>query len=124
MLPVCVAHENFNNRRIGFRKVHFSFVSHCRWSKLICDDGALTFKDDNLIMSKPPTFKCLEIRGLGLISVPLIDENTVDLIVDLAKASGTRLGAQKQLALTYLVFTGVIFIDCQTLYLFGQVWWF
>ena len=69
-------------------------------AKLICDDRAhLCVKDDNLIMSKPPTLpSALEIRGLGLISVPLMDENTVDLIVDLAKASVTRLGGhEKQL---------------------------
>ena len=69
-------------------------------AKLICDDRAhLRLKDDNLIMSKPPTLpSALEIRGLGLISVPLLDEVTVDLIVDLAKASGTRLGGhEKQL---------------------------
>ena len=69
-------------------------------AKLICDDRAhLRLKDDNLIMSKPPTLpSALEIRGFGLISVPLLDEVTVDLIVDLAKASGARLGGhEKQL---------------------------
>ena len=75
-------------------------------------------------MSKeaPTLPSALEVRGLGLISVPLLDEITVDLIVDLAKASGTRLGGTKSncLALIYLVFTGVIFMDCQMLYLFGQ----
>ena len=69
-------------------------------AKLICDDRAnLRLKADNLIMSKPPTLpSALEIRGLGLISVPLLDEITVDLIVDLATASSTRLGGhEKQL---------------------------
>ena len=69
-------------------------------AKLICDDRAdLRLKGDNLIMSKPPTLpSAIEIRGLGLISVPLVDEVTVDLIVDLAQASGARLGGyEKQL---------------------------
>ena len=66
-------------------------------ARLICDDRAnLRLKDDTLIMSKPPTLPgALEIRGFGLISVPLLDEVSVDLIVDLAKASGSRLGGHK-----------------------------
>ena len=67
-------------------------------AKLICDDRAhLRLRDSNLIMSKPPTLpSALEIRGVGLISVPLMDEVTVDLIVDLAKASGARLGGHEK----------------------------
>jgi len=67
-------------------------------AKLICDDRAnLRLQDDNLIMSKPPTLpSVLEIRGFGLISVPLLDEACVDLIVDLATDSDSRLGGHKK----------------------------
>ena len=67
-------------------------------ARLICDDRAnLRLKGDNLIMSKPPTLpSSLEVRGFGLISVPLLNEVNVDLIVDLAKASDSRLGGHKK----------------------------
>ena len=67
-------------------------------AKLICDDRAnLRLKDDNLIMSKPPTLpSALEVRGFGFISVPLLDDVRVDLVVDLAKASDSRLGEHKK----------------------------
>ena len=67
-------------------------------ARLICDDRAnLRLKDDTLIMSKPPTLpSAIEIRGFGLISVPFLDEVSVDLIVDLAKASSSRLGGHKK----------------------------
>ena len=67
-------------------------------AKLICDDRAnLWLNDDNLIMSKPTTLpSALEIRGFGLISVPMLDDVSVDLIVDLAKASDSRLGGHKK----------------------------
>ena len=64
---------------------------------LICDDRAnLRLKDDTLIMTKPPTLpSALEVRGFGLLNIPLLDEVSVDLIVDMAKASGSRLGGHK-----------------------------
>jgi len=67
-------------------------------AKLICDDRAnLRSKYDNLIMSRPPTLpSALEIRAFGLISVPLLHDARVDLIVDLAKASDSRLGGHKK----------------------------
>ncbi len=64
---------------------------------LICDDIAnLRLIDDTLIMTKPPALpSAIEVRGFGLISVPLLDEVRVDLIVDMAEASDSRLGGHK-----------------------------
>ena len=67
-------------------------------ARLICDDRAnLRSEDDNLIISKPQTLpNALEVRGFGLISVPLLNEASLDLIVDMDKAADTRLGDHKK----------------------------
>ncbi len=79
----------------GKSTLALSLIAGGAW--LICDDRAnLRLKGDALIMTKPPTLpSALEVRGFGLISVPLLDEVSVDLIVDMAKASDSRLGGHK-----------------------------
>ena len=64
---------------------------------LVCDDRAqLQMKNKILMMTKPPTLPgALEVRGLGLISVPLITEARVDLIIDMELTSDSRLGGHK-----------------------------
>ena len=54
-------------------------------AQLVCDDRAhLQVKNKILMMTKPPSLPgALEVRGLGLISVPAITEARVDLIIDM-----------------------------------------
>ena len=48
------------------------------------------------MMTKPPSLpSALEVRGLGLIKVPLITEARVDLIIDMGLTSDSRLGGHK-----------------------------
>ena len=65
--------------------------------QLVCDDRAqLRMKNKILIMTKPPSLPgALEVRGLGLISVPAITEARVDLIIDMELTSDSRLGGHK-----------------------------
>ncbi len=64
---------------------------------LICDDRANLFvKNKTVMMTKPPTLPvALEVRGLGLINVPSVDEAAVDLIVDMTLSADSRLGGHK-----------------------------
>ena len=66
-------------------------------AQLVCDDRAqLQMKNKILMMTKPPSLPgVLEVRGLGLISVPLITEARVDLIIDMELTSDSRLGGHK-----------------------------
>ena len=48
------------------------------------------------MMTKPSSLpSALEVRGLGLIKVPLITEARVDLIIDMGLTSDSRLGGHK-----------------------------
>ena len=64
---------------------------------LLCDDRANLFvKNKTVMMTKPPTLPvALEVRGLGLINVPSVDEAAVDLIVDMTLSADSRLGGHK-----------------------------
>ena len=66
-------------------------------ARLVCDDRAhLQLKNKILMMTKPPSLpSALEVRGLGLISVPLITEARIDLVVDMELISDSRLGGHK-----------------------------
>ena len=66
-------------------------------AQLVCDDRAqLRMKNKILMMTKPPSLPgALEVRGLGLISVPAITEARVELIIDMALTSDSRLGGHK-----------------------------
>ena len=66
-------------------------------AQLVCDDRAhLQVKNKILMMTKPSSLpSALEVRGLGLIKVPLITEARVDLIIDMGLTSDSRLGGHK-----------------------------
>ena len=66
-------------------------------AQLVCDDRAqLQVKNEILMMTKPPSLpNALEVRGLGLIKVPLITEARVDLLIDMELTSDSRLGGHK-----------------------------
>jgi len=66
-------------------------------AQLVCDDRAqLQVKNEILMMTKPPSLpSALEVRGLGLIKVPLITEARVDLLIDMELTSDSRLGGHK-----------------------------
>ena len=66
-------------------------------AQLVCDDRAqLQVKNEILMMTKPPSLpSALEVRGLGLIKIPLITEARVDLIIDMGLTSDSRLGGHK-----------------------------
>ena len=66
-------------------------------AQLVCDDRVqLQVKNKILMMTKPSSLpSALEVRGLGLIKVPLITEARVDLIIDMGLTSDSRLGGHK-----------------------------
>ena len=66
-------------------------------AQLVCDDRAhLHFKNKILMMTKPPSLPgAIEVRGLGLINVPLITEARIYLIIDMELTSDSRLGGHK-----------------------------
>ena len=66
-------------------------------AQLVCDDRVqLQVKNKILMMTKPSSLpSALEVRGLGLIKVPLITEARVDLIIDMELTSDSRLGGHK-----------------------------
>ena len=66
-------------------------------AQLVCDDRAqLQVKNKILMMTKPPSLpSALEVRGLGLIKVPLTTEARVDLLIDMELTSDSRLGGHK-----------------------------
>ena len=66
-------------------------------ARLVCDDRVqLQVKNKILMMTKPSSLpSALEVRGLGLIKVPLITEARVDLIIDMELTSDSRLGGHR-----------------------------
>ena len=81
----------------GSGKSSLSLSLIAKGAHLICDDRVNLFvKNKNVMMAKPPTLPgALEVRGLGLINVPLVDEAAVDLIVDMTLTVDSRLGGHK-----------------------------
>ena len=62
-------------------------------SKLVADDQCeLVRKDDGFRISKPASLpKSIEIRGVGLISVPMINETRLDWVVNMDEVEKERM---------------------------------
>ena len=64
-------------------------------SKLVADDQCeLVRKNDGFRISKPASLpKSIEIRGVGLVSVPMIVETSLDWVVNMDEAEKERMPA-------------------------------
>ena len=62
-------------------------------SKLVADDQCeLVKKNNRLRVSKPASLpKSIEIRGIGLVSVPMVVETSLDWVVNMDEAEKKRM---------------------------------
>ena len=62
-------------------------------SKLVADDQCeLVRKDDVFRISKPASLpKSIEIRGVGLVSVPMVNETSLDWVVNMDEVEKERM---------------------------------
>ena len=62
-------------------------------SKLVADDQCeLVRKDDGFRISKPASLpKSIEIRGVGLVSVPVVNETSLDWVVNMDEVEKERM---------------------------------
>ena len=62
-------------------------------SKLVADDQCeLVRKNNSFCISKPASLpKSIEIRGIGLVSVPMVVETSLDWVVDMDEAETERV---------------------------------
>ena len=62
-------------------------------SKLVADDQCeLVRKDDGFRISKPASLpKSIEIRGVGLVSVPIVKETSLDWVVNMDEVEKERM---------------------------------
>ena len=62
-------------------------------SKLVADDQCEIIKNNNrFCVSKPVSLpKSIEIRGIGLVSVPMVVETSLDWVVDMDEAETERM---------------------------------
>ena len=62
-------------------------------SKLVADDQCeLVRKDDGFRISKPASLpKSIEIRGVGLVSVPMVNETSLDWVVNMDEVEKERM---------------------------------
>ena len=62
-------------------------------SKLVADDQCeLVKKNNRFSVSKPASLpKSIEIRGIGLVSVPMVVETSLDWVVDMDEAETERM---------------------------------
>ena len=62
-------------------------------SKLVADDQCEIVKNNNrFCVSKPASLpKSIEIRGIGLVSVPMVVETSLDWVVDMDEAETERM---------------------------------
>ena len=62
-------------------------------SKLVADDQCeLVRKNDGFRISKPASLpKSIEIRGVGLVSVPMVNETSLDWVVNMDEVEKERM---------------------------------
>ena len=62
-------------------------------AKLVADDQCEIVKNNNrFCVSKPASLpKSIEIRGIGLVSVPMVVETSLDWVVDMDEAETERM---------------------------------
>ena len=62
-------------------------------SKLVADDQCeLVRKNNSFRISKPASLpKSIEIRGVGLVSVPMVNETSLDWVVDMDEVEKERM---------------------------------